>query len=323
MDLLGDEEAASELAAVAEDHHFESFLHLARKLRASRGDSMNWSPRRQRRLEQFHRRLADINAEASALTGQALLSKVETKLEQVGWRPLGDGLALEDGGGEGFFLPAFSSRFANVVFVDASLVNVVLAAKAAAELKLTNVACVRADVMALPFRSGIFDFVHQNGVVEHVDDPARMVREGTRVRDNSGYYVCVSPNRMGITPEPHFGLPGYGFIPPPLRRRLIPLVRGFAYEDAATEPRSLRQLRRFLRGTGNDETIIYFLPRGLPFTARQTTVRRFIRAALSNRVTSSITDYVLNVALLPVAPVHTAISRARGGTTPAGPASSA
>ena len=186
-----------------------------------------------------------------------------------------------------------------------------LAAKLVEQDGLGNVVCVRADVMALPFVTAAFDFVHQNGVVEHVSDPVSMAREGIRVRRETGYYVCVSPNRMSLAPEPHCGLPGYGFIPDRVRRPLIRLRRGLTYEESATDPRSLRQLRRYLGAERGDESVVFFLPRKLPFTARQTPARRLVRKALDTPAVGTVLDRLLNVVLLPIVPQHIAIARPR------------
>ncbi len=318
MDLAADEQLASELQEACRTMRSSEVAALAGARRAAAQDNRNASPLRRRARARFNRNLVRVNAEAGGAGGEAILAKVDSKLSELGWPPMGDRVVLEAGGGEGLYIPAFSSRFARVVFVDASLANIVLAAAAAAEQGLDNVAFVRADVMALPFGTGLFDVVHQNGVVEHVEDPARMAREGARVRAAGGYYVCVSPNRMAVTPEPHFGLPAFGFIPSPLRAALIPLIRGVPFEEGGTDPRTLRQLRRYLNEAGFQDVVIFFLPRHLPFTARRTPIRRLVQATLSRPHLGDAVDCVLNRVLLPVVPHHVAIGRAVPETMAAG-----
>ncbi len=321
MDLSADERLALELHGACQTASSSDVAELAGARRAEAQDRSSTSPLRRRARERFNRNLARVNTEAGTAGGDAILAKIDSKLSELGWRPLGNGPALEAGGGEGLYLAAFSERFAKVVFVDASLANIVLAAAAAAEQGLENVAFVRADVMALPFRTGLFDLVHQNGVVEHVEDPTRMAREAARVRHVHGYHVCVSPNRMAITPEPHFGLPGFGFIPPRLRAALIPLVRGLPFEEGGTDPRSLGQLQSYLAGGRDQESVIFFLPRRLPFTARQTPIRRLVRTTLERPRLGDAVDYTLNRLLLPVVPHHIAITRKAPVATAAPPSS--
>ncbi|MDQ4068125.1 MAG: class I SAM-dependent methyltransferase [Actinomycetota bacterium] len=310
MDLRNDEEVAAGLLGSSSELTFTELCQRLADLHVSQSDASTWPAWRRWAQQRFHRNLARINTEGEAKGGEAILAKIDNKIAEAGWPPLGGRLALEAGGGEGLILPAFSSRFGTVVFVDASVANIVLAAKLAEERKLENVLFVRADVTRLPFGDDLFDFVHQNGVVEHVHDPVAMVNEGVRVRSRSGYYVCVSPNGMAITPEPHFGLPVFGLVPGGLRRVLIPVVRGGTFEQGGTDPRSLRQLRSYLRPAQGDEVIVYFLPRHLPFTARQTPVRRLVQRALSTHLVGDAIDTLLNRALLPVMPQHIAIVRA-------------
>ena len=52
---------------------------------------------------------------------------------------------------------------------------------------------VRADVVALPFRSGTFDAVKATEVLEHVPDPAAALRECARVLQAGGHLVATAP----------------------------------------------------------------------------------------------------------------------------------
>lgn len=310
MDLRADEDLARALHAAFHSRDFGGLCALAADIRARQENRSSWSPGRLATVQTFESRIARVNAEGSPRGADALLAKVDRKLEELGWPPTRNGAALEAGGGQGLYLSSLSNRFETVIFVDASLANVVLAAKVVEEGALRNVLCVRADVMALPFATEAFDFVHQNGVIEHVADPALMAREALRVRQKEGYYVCVSPNRMSLAPEPHCGLPAYGFIPDAVRRPLMRMRRGLTYEESATDPRSLSQLRRYVGG-GDEQLVTFFLPRHLPFTARQTFSRRLVRRSLDLAVAGALLDRLLNFVLLPVVPQHIAIARSR------------
>lgn len=52
-----------------------------------------------------------------------------------------------------------------------------------------------ADAEALPFASGAFDLVTTNMVLEHLEQPARVLREVARVLAPGGKFVFVTPNR--------------------------------------------------------------------------------------------------------------------------------
>ena len=64
----------------------------------------------------------------------------------------------------------------------------------ARERHIDNVSFVRADGMALPFRSGTFDLVLSHSVIEHVADAARYLKECARVMKTDGrFYLSTAP----------------------------------------------------------------------------------------------------------------------------------
>lgn len=54
---------------------------------------------------------------------------------------------------------------------------------------------IRGDIGALPFRSGHFDMVISRSVVEHLEDPAAVFREFSRVLRPGGKVVILTPNK--------------------------------------------------------------------------------------------------------------------------------
>lgn len=311
MDLVADEALARELQSLVGVHTFHGLSRLVAERRTEQQHRQHPSPARRRRLARFNRRFATLNEAATTVGGEAMLAKLDAKLSELRWPSLQGRLALEGGGGEGFYVRAFSERFDHVIFIDASLTNILMAAKLAEEQGLTNVAFVRADLTRLPLQENSFDLVHENSVVEHVADPTRMIREGVSALRKKGYYVCVSPNRMSILPEPHFRLVAFGFIPKPIRTRVVVWTRGLTFEEAGTEPRSLWELRRYLRAAGVRTYVVFFLPRHLPFTARQTRIRRLVRWSLGRSAVGDIVHYLFNRLLLPMVPQHIVIAPSR------------
>lgn len=295
FDLQADIERAQALAVESLPSYeamFERWLVLSESAAPAR-----------RGTRRFAKRYARVEAEAGDRHGQAIIDKAEAHLLSRGLPALRGEWALEAGGGVGKFLPGFGARFPFVAFVDCSVANLVLARQLVTEHGLENVLLVRADVTALPFRAGAFDFIHQNGVIEHVHDPVAMLREGLRVRSPGGVYLCLSPNRFPATPEPHFRLPLYGIFPQPVRGWLIALTRGKTSE-AGTDLRSLRTLRRLFRAAGVHEPAVFFLPPRLLSIARRTPLRRMIKWALEWPPTRATSNWLLNSLLLPVMPYH-------------------
>jgi ubiquinone/menaquinone biosynthesis C-methylase UbiE len=299
MDLVADGVTAERLAERAEHSTFRELQDLASDLNKEKSSIPKEMERARQRFDDAY---AKMEAEIGGRAGEAILSKIHPYLEDINRSPVGGDWALEAGGGHGLFLPDFSKRFQAVVFLDCSLVNLVLARKLANEHGIANILLVRGDATALPFVDDGFDFVHENNVIEHVHDPAAMVKEGLRVTDRGGIYVCLSPNRYSIAPEPHFRLPCFGFFPRRLRKPLIRRLRGTSSEEG-TAPLSLRQLRRHFASAGETNAEVFFLPRRLAFTVRDTPLRHLMRHALAVPGVASL----LNGPLLWLMPYHIAV----------------
>jgi SAM-dependent methyltransferase len=70
----------------------------------------------------------------------------------------------------------------------------------------------------LPWPDGFFQTVVADSVLEHLDEPARAVREWSRVLRPGGRLLVWSPNRYTLTTDPHLCLWGLGWLP----RRWLP-----------------------------------------------------------------------------------------------------
>lgn len=315
FDLESDATLAARLAEAAGRLGYAELNRLAAS--AAGAAEAESAPAHRGAQERFARLYGSMEAEVGMEAGEGSVTKVNAYLEEAGQPPLGGGCALEGGSGPGLHLPGFARHFDEVVVLDCSLAFLVLARKLAEELGIAGASFVRGDLTELPLRAGSFDFVHENGVVEHVEDPARMVAEALRVTRPGGTYMCLSPNRYPLTPEAHFRLPLFGLVPPALRRHLIPRVRGLTSE-AGTDLRSLRQLRRYFAEAGEPRPGIFFVPRRLRHTVRQTGIRRAVRAAYALPGVGALASALLNVVLLPVMPYHVAVVRRddRGGGSP-------
>ena len=310
FDLAKDREMAIELARSADSLSYEQLRAKAEEqrppgtIRDTRGPSSALADRARRRYE---RKYVEVEREVNIRAGESDLSKAGAYLHHVGGPALSGGLAVEAGGGHGLHLPAFAKRFDRVIMVDCSLNLMVLARRLCSELGLANVFFVRANVESLPLRAGSARFVHSNGVIEHAADPAAMIAEADRVLASPGAYVCVSPNRFPITPEPHFAIPLFGVFPRSLRRRvLLPLLRGVD-DEAGTDLLSLAELRRELAAVG-ERREIFFLPPRLERTVRNTGSRRALVRLMSSPAGRRVTLFVANRLLLPIAPYQMGVA---------------
>ena len=306
FDLEQDTAAALKLQEASERLTFRELEALAVELREG-DDDIDLDSKTAKR---FNEKYAEVQDEVGLRAGEATFNRIDAYFEGLGRPHVSGGIALEAGGGHGLFLPDFSRRFDTVVLLDCSLVNIIVARKLAMECGLDNVSFVRADATALPFRSSSFDFIHEDNVIEHVADPDSLVTEAVRVTRPSGTYVCLSPNRYSLAPEPHFRLPCFGFFPRSIRRPLIHKLRGVRTEQG-TDPRSLRQLRRYLTSAGVSDAHIFFLPRQLRRTARNTFFRRLVRASLAAPIFGALVSSTINGPLLGLMPYHVALVSGR------------
>jgi 2-polyprenyl-3-methyl-5-hydroxy-6-metoxy-1,4-benzoquinol methylase len=99
-------------------------------------------------------------------------------------------LVLDAGCGTGWFSARASEDGARVISLD---VGVGLLAQTARKCDSSGVA---ASVCDLPFPAGTFDVVISSEVIEHTPDPARAVREMSRVLRPGGWLALTVPNRL-------------------------------------------------------------------------------------------------------------------------------
>ena len=313
-DLADDNRLGLELLELFDQHSYAELRNLVQSRRTTESGLVS-APHAQlldsqlaiRAQRRFSRRYERVSSEVGRNHGQQLLHKIETRLQDLGRPPMPSNLAIELGGGDGQYLLGFAAKFQHVVFVDGSLVNVVLARALTREDGVTNVSFLRADITELPIRRSVASMTHANNVIEHVHRPHAMTGECVRITSAGGYSVVVSPNRNSIFPEPHFCLPLYGLIPRTIRLWLIPLTRG-KYSEAGTNPLSLKGLRNALKQSSPLEWDVFVAPRGLASTARNTRLRRVIAGAFRSPL-GGVADWLLNRALIALAPCHIAIGK--------------
>lgn len=107
---------------------------------------------------------------------------------------------LEIGCGRGSltrWLIAQPERPARLVAADFSETALRKASAAALKAGLGPVHWKQCDIQALPFRDASFDTVISCETIEHVPDPARAVREMTRVLRPGGRLLLTTPNYLG------------------------------------------------------------------------------------------------------------------------------
>jgi ubiquinone/menaquinone biosynthesis C-methylase UbiE len=106
-------------------------------------------------------------------------------------------LSLEPGAGSGRFGYYFSKRGKEVVVLDLSR-NSIAMLKKLKDMSEGFLHVIRADILRMPLRDSSFDFVYNEGVVEHFTDPNPVLREMARVTANRGTMVVSVPHTFSF-----------------------------------------------------------------------------------------------------------------------------
>jgi 2-polyprenyl-3-methyl-5-hydroxy-6-metoxy-1,4-benzoquinol methylase len=107
-----------------------------------------------------------------------------------------------------------------------------------------------ADGLNLPFKSGTFNIVVCNDVIEHVPKPQQLVNEAYRNLKDGGFLYVSAPN--GISPysiihDPHYGLVGVSLMPYRIGRYYVRKIRKVSEEYNVYTTFSYWPLKEILR----------------------------------------------------------------------------
>ncbi len=81
--------------------------------------------------------------------------------------------------------------------------------------------CVTGDARSMPqFHAGQFDIVFSNSVIEHVGDWNQQWRMAAEIRRVGKRFFVQTPNKF-FPIEPHFLVPGFQFLPVPVRVAMV------------------------------------------------------------------------------------------------------
>ncbi len=166
---------------------------------------------------------------------------------------------LEIGSGFGAVLTYASHAGLSAVGIEIDGLTAALAGELARANGIARLPLVVAAGEALPFRGGSFDVVFSNSVLEHVRDPAQVLREAVRVLRRGGRLHFIVPSYASFY-ESHYGIPWLPHLP----RALAPLyvrlwgrdprcLSGLTFVTPGTLARALRGLPNLrVLGWGTD-----------------------------------------------------------------------
>jgi len=118
---------------------------------------------------------------------------------------------LDIGSGRGKFVIEAVKRGMSVVGLEKSSDYIEMSRAGAKKMGFT-IEIVEGLAESLPFADNSFDFINLSEVIEHVDDPEKIISEAYRVlRKNGSVYLSV-PSRFGIF-DPHYHLYFVNWLP--------------------------------------------------------------------------------------------------------------
>ena len=194
----------------------------------------------------FRRRAGWTDREIRRRTEQLLElpSRMQRELDEWLRAPTETGQPFLDVGcGPGALLAAAARKGRHGIGIDVSLEWLVVARRMMQEHGGHPVLAA-AMAEALPLADGSAGGVLSLDVIEHVADQERTLREIGRVLAPGGVCVLATPNRFSLTPEPHVGVWGVGWLPRPWQEPYVRWRSGKPYDCRLLSPLELRRMMR-------------------------------------------------------------------------------
>lgn len=183
-------------------------------------------------------------------TRQSLRAPERLRAELREWlRPCreGPGSVVDAGCGFGGLLAATAEEGIDMIGVDASIVNLVVARRLLEE-RGHRAHLAAAVVEHLPVGEASVSGVVALDLVEHVRDPAAFFAEAQRVTGPGGFVALSTPNRFSLAAEPHVSIWGVGWLPRAWQPAYVRWRSGLGYSHVRLL--SARELRRIARRAG-------------------------------------------------------------------------
>jgi ubiquinone/menaquinone biosynthesis C-methylase UbiE len=167
--------------------------------------------------------------------------------------------ALDVGAGSGLQLTALADRYREVVGIDASMSELILARKLLDEQAVPNVTLACAYAEQLPLEADTADFVVSMYVLEHVGSAeTAMTQVGRVLKPGGSFYFAVPFRYTWIPPEPHTHVWWVGWLPRAWQPAYVRLFKpGFDFQSIHLF--SFGELRRLAQGFP-DARLFFFNP---------------------------------------------------------------
>jgi 2-polyprenyl-3-methyl-5-hydroxy-6-metoxy-1,4-benzoquinol methylase len=105
---------------------------------------------------------------------------------------------LDAGCGGGFYSIPLATLCDEIYALDISFKNLQILKRRAKAGKLSNINIIHGDIENFPLKSDFFDFILLLGVLEHLPNTQKAVKELQRILVSGGKIICILPNHEGI-----------------------------------------------------------------------------------------------------------------------------
>ncbi len=145
---------------------------------------------------------------------------------------------LDLGSGEGAFAVDAASHGARVVGLDYYEGHIKISNDLAKE-RGVDATFIIGKGEQLPFPDESFDFINMSEVLEHVEDPAKVLGESRRVLKSGGNMYLSAPNRLGLY-DPHFHIHFLNWLPRSWSEKVIGMLG--KHKDYASAVKGMERL---------------------------------------------------------------------------------
>lgn len=156
---------------------------------------------------------------------------------------LGQLKILDLGSGRGDFLIECAKRGAKALGAEKNEDYIEISCEKARENGV-NIEIIKAEAENLPFENNSFDFINASELIEHVENPQKVLEEIYRVLIRGGKCYISVPNRFGFK-DPHFKLYSINYLPRFLAEFYLSLRRAHKDYKFFKDRQKLSEMRYF------------------------------------------------------------------------------
>ncbi len=148
---------------------------------------------------------------------------------------------LDIGAGKGGFMIQALDEGIEIFGLEKNEQNIKIAKQKMAEKNYDQNRIIQGLVETLPWKDNSFDFVNASEVLEHVENPDKMLTEMQRVLKTDGQAYLSIPNRYGLY-DPHFHLYFINWMPRSWSKRVLTLLKKHKDYNEDSGYQSLEQM---------------------------------------------------------------------------------